>query len=74
MQVAPIKPTLKAPGTERLQLKYEELLSNFGFKFNLRRYSKMAKETEVESLYFLGEMQAGAYTRPLFSSTQALSV
>ena len=38
MQVDPIKPTLKAPGTERLKLKYEELLSNFGFKFKLRRY------------------------------------
>jgi hypothetical protein len=32
-----MKPVLKAPGTERLKLKYEELLSNFGFKFNLRR-------------------------------------
>ena len=40
MQVDPIKTTLKAPGTERLKLKYEELLSNFGFKFNLRRYTK----------------------------------
>jgi hypothetical protein len=40
VQVDRIKPLLKAPGTERLKLKYEELLSNFGFKFNLRRYSK----------------------------------
>ena len=42
-QVYPIKPTLKAPGTERLKLKYEEQLSNFGFKFKFRRYS-MATE------------------------------
>ena len=29
---------LKAPGTKRLKLKYDEPLSNFAFKFNLRRY------------------------------------
>ena len=29
---------LKAPGTKRLELKYDELLSSFAFKFNLRRY------------------------------------
>ena len=40
MQVVPIKPTLKAPGTKRLKLKYDEALSNFAFKFNLRRYIK----------------------------------
>ena len=39
MQVDPIKPTLKAPGTKRLNLKNDEPLSNFGFKFNLRPYS-----------------------------------
>jgi len=42
VQVDPIKPTFKAPGTERLKLKYEELLSSFGFEFNLRRYSLVA--------------------------------
>jgi len=39
VQVDPIKPTLKAPGTERLKLKHEELLSHFGYKFKMRRYS-----------------------------------
>ena len=39
MQDNPIKPTLKAPGTKRLKLKYDELLSTFAFKFNLRRYN-----------------------------------
>ena len=38
MQVDPIKPTLKAPGITRLKLKCDKLLSNFAFKFNLRRY------------------------------------
>ena len=40
MQVAPIKPTLKAPGTKRLKLKYDEALKNLAFNFNLRRYIK----------------------------------
>ena len=39
VQVDPIKPTLKPPGTDRLKLKYDEPPSNFAFKFNLRRYS-----------------------------------
>jgi hypothetical protein len=41
VQVDPIKPTLKAPGTKRLKLKFEKVLSNFAFKFNLRRYTKV---------------------------------
>ena len=39
VQVDPLKPTLKAPGCERLKLRYDELLSSFAFNFNLRRYS-----------------------------------
>ena len=38
MQVDSIKPTLKAPGTKHLKLKYGELLSSYAFKMNLRRY------------------------------------
>jgi hypothetical protein len=34
-----MKPTLTAPGSKRLRLKYDQLLSNFAFKFNLRRYN-----------------------------------
>ena len=34
--VEPVKPMLKAPGTQRWKLKYDELPSNFAFKFNLR--------------------------------------
>ena len=39
VQVDPIKPKLKAPGTKRLKLKRDEPLSNFAFKINLRRYT-----------------------------------
>jgi len=38
VQVDPIKPTLKAPGTNLLTLKCDEPLSTFAFNFNLRRY------------------------------------
>ena len=31
--------TLKAPGSKRVKLEYEKLLSNFAFDFNLRRYT-----------------------------------
>ena len=40
VQVDPIKPKLKAPGTKRLTPKYDERLSNFAFKFKLRRYTR----------------------------------
>ena len=36
-----MKPTLKAPGTKRLQVKYDELFQfcfNVAFNINLRRY------------------------------------
>ena len=38
VQVDPIKPTLKAPGTKRLKLWCDILLST-SFKINLRRYT-----------------------------------
>ena len=37
MQVDPIKPTLKAPGTKRLKLKCDTLRSRFASKSNLCR-------------------------------------
>jgi hypothetical protein len=40
VQVDPIKPKLKAPGTKRLQLEFDKLLSSFAFKFILHRYIK----------------------------------
>jgi len=40
VQVEPIKPTLKAPGSKCLKLPYDELLSSFAFKFDLRRYNE----------------------------------
>jgi len=34
-----MKPKLKAPGINLLTLKFDEPLSTFAFKFNLRRYN-----------------------------------
>ena len=45
VQVDPIKPVLKAPGTMRLKLKYGKLLSSFAVKSNLRRYSLAERES-----------------------------
>jgi len=39
VQLDPIKPTLKAPGTKRLKLKYDGPVLNFAFEFNLRLYT-----------------------------------
>jgi len=45
VQVDPIKPTLIAPGSKRLKLDDDKLLSNFAFNFNLRRYNEGDEET-----------------------------
>ena len=49
MQVDPIKPVLKAPGTEHLILKYDQPLSNFAFKFNMRRYMEGDTQKDVDA-------------------------
>ena len=66
MQVHPIKPKLKPPGTKRLKLECDGLLSNFGFKFNLRRYTKVAAQAGACS----AAVQAGG----LQSSTSQLNL
>jgi hypothetical protein len=100
-----MKPKLKLPGTKRLKLECDGLLSDFGFKFNLRRYTKgyesmwqkadgtdnvnadgawvceppncmVLKQVQDEATGEMTEfyiidpnLEAGAYTRPLFGST-----
>jgi HPt (histidine-containing phosphotransfer) domain-containing protein len=39
VQVDPMKPQLKAPGTKRLKLNYDAPLSSFAFNFSLRHYT-----------------------------------
>ena len=45
VQADPIKPTLKASETKRFKLRHVKLLSSFAFKFNLRRYSTVARRS-----------------------------
>ena len=47
VQVDPIKPRLKPPGSKRLKLNCDALLSTSAFKFTLRRYT-MVLETGEE--------------------------
>jgi len=49
VQVDPIKPNLKPPGTKRLKLKYDTLLSNVAFKFNMRRYTLEGAAKQAEA-------------------------
>jgi hypothetical protein len=80
VRVDPIKNTWKAAGTERLNLKYQKLLSNFAFIFNLRRYPTASTTTTARRSTWRRRRAswrcfttcwplAGAHTRPLFSST-----
>ena len=57
---------LKPPGRNRLTLKCDVLLSNFVFKFNLRRYTAVVLAVKAEPS---GGARAGAYARSDFSST-----
>jgi len=73
VQVDPIKPTLKPPGSKRLKLEDEKALSNFAFKFNLRRYTVfqsapfISRDQRAAQLH--AALQAGPHTRSLLSST-----
>jgi hypothetical protein len=53
VHVDPIRPKLKPPGTQRLKLNCDVLLSTSAFEFNLRRYMKVAVVTDGERI--LGE-------------------
>ena len=62
MQVDPIRPTLKAPGTKRLKVKYHKPPSNFVFDFNLHRYNQGLACSECTRGWFL--FQVGCCTAP----------
>ena len=52
VQVDPIKPKLKAPGTKRLKVQCDEPLSNFAFKSNSRRYM-LARDYSTQRIFDL---------------------
>jgi hypothetical protein len=66
VQVDPMKPNLKPPGTKRMKLYCDILLSTSAFTFSLRRCA----EAPTLFLEFIGNTrEAGAYKRSLLSST-----
>jgi len=72
VQVEPIKPTLRAPGTKRLKLQYYEMLSRFPFKFNLRRYNKerAAKKAKAKQETVKGVETPGVASDDLVETVQ----
>jgi hypothetical protein len=59
VQVDPIEPKLKLPGTERLKLKCDILLSTSAFKFNMRRYTLAGAEGELAEFTAMAEEATG---------------
>jgi hypothetical protein len=53
---------LKAPGSKRLKLEHDKLLSNFAFNFNVRRYSEDSKKgkTTARRMIFTFALDAAA--------------
>ena len=74
-----MKPTLKAPGSKRLKLEHEKLLSNFAFNFNLRRYTEVAPPAPSPApapapAPAAAPVAAGVVSRPLDVSAAAGSL
>jgi hypothetical protein len=72
VQVDPVKPKLKLPGTKRLKLKCNILLSTSALKFNLRRYTVDLLDFPLQRLAWWRvhiKLLAGAHTRSHCSST-----
>jgi len=64
VQVDPIKPTLKPPGTKRLKLKFDVLLSTFAFKINLRRYNLGIEEVDSVAVKRVARLAVSAPLPP----------
>jgi hypothetical protein len=75
-----MKPVLKAPGTERLKQKYDELLSKFAFKFNLRRYGTEDPSEHYGLLAFwvrpanLGEVWVTVLTKYVYAGCSGFAL
>jgi hypothetical protein len=62
-----MKPKVKAPITKRLKLRYDAPLSNFAFKFELRRYAMAAWRQEPAG----GSLRKSSHSADVQSTTQA---
>jgi len=61
------------PGFMASKLKHFKLLSSFAFKLNLRRYIQAQQHMLMQAQQQQSMLLAGAYTRPLLSSSSAVS-
>ena len=68
----PIKPKLKPPGTKRLKLKCDVLLSGSSFKFNLRRYTKGGPEAAAAAAAAAAHLEALEEMRREFTRAMLL--
>jgi hypothetical protein len=57
VQIDPIKPTLKTPGTKHLKLNCDVLLSAFGFQCNMRRYTMEIDSVHMKPLEIVLDLQ-----------------
>ena len=75
MQVDPMKPKLKPPGTKHLKLKFDILLSTSAFKFNLRRYTEAEAAAEAAAVagaaHKLVKTSINAFCHPSFLELNA---
>jgi len=60
-----MRPRLKAPESKLLKLEHEKTLSNFAFKFKLRRYNKdvLGKRAMSSNMVVRAESAAGPGAR-----------
>jgi len=72
VQVDPIRPTLKAPGTKRLKLEYDRLLLCFAFYFNVRRCTKEEAPAETGAVAAAGGGRTGASAAAAAAAAAAL--
>ena len=70
VQVDPIKPTLKARGTNRLKLNPDGLLQKFAIKFNLRRYNLVYDRGTTFGLRTGGRIESILMSLPLTARWQ----
>ena len=72
MQVDPINPTLKAPGSKRLKLRNDEPFQNFAFKISLRRYIAAKLVEQGADVNAVGTDQNGYKSTPLWWAAKAV--
>ena len=61
MQVDPLKPELKPPGTKCLKLNCVAPVSSFAFKFNLRRYREKRKNRTFNTIRYECRKAGGSF-------------